>query len=289
MHLPDFDYYAPESAAEACLLLTQHKDGAKILCGGTDLMSKMKHGLLTPKMLVSIKKIPGIRKIEYVPNTGVVIGAAATHNDLVFSELIAEKYPSVGNAAASMAANQIRHVGTVGGNIASAVPSADIPPIFIALKATVKIVGPDGERTLPLEDVFVGPSKTSLAFNEILTEVIIPDQKTTGSTYHKFALRRAGALAVVGVAVAVEMKKDVIEDARVVLGAVAPVPMRAVKVEEFLKGKKASDELFEEAGKIASTECRPITDFRASEEYRRDLVRVYTKRSLKKAVENGHQ
>lgn len=289
MNLPDFDYYAPESAAEACQLLTQHKDGAKILCGGSDLMAKMKHGLVAPKVLVSIKKLPGIRKIEYVSNRGVIIGAASSHNDLVFSEIINEKYPSVANAAASMAANQIRHVGTVGGNIVSAVPSADMPPMLIALKASVKIVGPDGERTLPLEDVFVGPGKTVLASNEILTEIVIPDQKTTGSTYHKFALRRAGALAVVGVAVAVEMKDDVIEDARVVLGAVAPVPMRAVKTEAFLKGKKASDEVFEEAGKIAYSECRPITDFRASEEYRRDLVRVYTKRSLKKAVNNGHQ
>lgn len=289
MYLPDFDYYAPESEAEACQLLTQHMDGAKILCGGSDLMAKMKHGLAAPKVLVSIKKLPGIRKVEYVPNSGVVIGAASSHNDLVFSEVINEKYPSVANAAASMAANQIRHVGTVGGNIASAVPSADLPPILIALKAVAKIVGPNGERNLPLEDVFAGPGKTVLAPNEILTEILIPDQKTTGSTYHKFALRRAGALAVVGVAVAVEMKDGVIEDARVVLGAVAPVPMRAVKVEEFLKGKKASDELFEEAGKIAYSECRPITDFRASEEYRRDLVRVYTKRSLKKAVENGHQ
>lgn len=289
MNLPDFDYYAPESAAEACQLLTQHMDGAKILCGGSDLMAKMKHGLVAPKVLVSIKKLPGIRKVEYVPNRGVIIGAASSHNDLVFSEVINEKYPSVANAAASMAANQIRHVGTVGGNIISAVPSADLPPILIALKASVKIVGPDGERTLPLEDVFAGPGKTVLAPNEILTEIVIPDQKTTGSTYHKFALRRAGALAVVGVAVAVEMKNDVIEDARVVLGAVAPVPMRAVKTEEFLKGKEASDEVFEEAGKIAYSECRPITDFRASEEYRRDLVRVYTKRSLKKAVKNGHQ
>lgn len=289
MNLPDFDYYAPESAAEACQLLTQHSDGAKILCGGSDLMAKMKHGLVAPKVLVSIKKLPGIRKVEYVSNRGVVIGAASSHNDLVFSEVINERHPSVANAAASMAANQIRHVGTVGGNIASAVPSADLPPILIALKASVKIVGPAGERALPLEDVFVGPGKTVLAPNEILTEIVIPDQKTTGSTYHKFALRRAGALAVVGVAVAVEMRDGIIEDARVVLGAVAPVPMRAVKTEAFLKGKRASDEVFEEAGTIAYSECRPITDFRASEEYRRDLVRVYTKRSLKKAVNNGHQ
>jgi carbon-monoxide dehydrogenase medium subunit len=139
-----------------------------------------------------------------------------------------------------------------------------------------------------LEEVFTGPSKTVLAKDEILTEIVIPDQKMTGSTYFKFALRKAGALAVVGVAAAVEVENGVIKDARIALGAVSPTPMRAKKTEEFLKGKKVSAELLEEAGKIAFTECKPISDFRASEEYRRDLVRVYTKRALKKAIENGH-
>lgn len=288
MYLPDFEYFAPASVAEACQLLAQNVDRAKVLGGGTDLIPKMKHSLLSPEIIVSIKKIPGLRRIEYVPGKGVVIGAVSTHNDVVFSEVMQGKYLSVSNAAQTMAANQIRHTGTLGGNIASAVPSADMPPILIALNASVTIVGPEGERTIPLEDVFTGPSRTVLAKDEILTEVIIPDQEMTGSTYFKFALRRAGALAVVGVAVAVQVENDIIKDARVALGAVSPVPMRAKKTEEFLKGKKISDELLEEAGKLASTECKPITDFRASEEYRRDLVRVYTKRALRKAIDNGH-
>lgn len=288
MYLPDFDYYSPSSVAEACQLLSQFGDDAKVLCGGSDLIPKMKHELIAPKVMVSIKKIPGLKKIEYVPGKGVVIGAVSSHNDVVFSEVMNEKYLSVSNAAQTMAANQVRHIGTIGGNIVSAVPSADMPPILIALSAKAIIVGPDGERTLPLEEVFTGPQKNCLAKNEILTEVIIPDQEMTGSTYHKFALRRAGALAVVGVAVAVQVENDIIKDARVVLGAVAPVPMRAIKTEEFLKGKKVTDELLEEAGVIASTECKPITDFRASEDYRRDLVRVYTKRGLRKAIDNGH-
>lgn len=288
MYLPDFDYYAPTSVAEACQLLGQFGNRAKVLCGGTDLIPKMKHEVLAPEVIVSIKKIPGLKKIEYVPGKGVVIGAASTHNDLVFSELLQEKYLSVSNAAQTMAANQVRHVGTVGGNIVSAVPSADLPPILIALSATVKIEGPNGERVLPLEDVFAGPQKTVLATDEILTEIVIPDQKMTGSTYFKFALRKAGALAVVGVAAAVQVENGVLKDAKVALGAVAPTPIRARKTEDFLKGKKITDELLEEAGKIAYTECKPITDFRASEEYRRDLVRVYTKRALRKAIDNGH-
>lgn len=288
MYLPDFDYYAPDSVAEACQLLSQFGDSAKVLCGGTDLIPKMKHELISPKVMISIKKIPDLKKIEYVPEKGVVIGATSTHNDVVFSEVMQGKYLSVSNAAGTMAANQVRHIGTVGGNIVSAVPSADMAPILIALNAKVTIVGPDAERTLPLEDVFTGPSRTVLAKNEILTEVIIPDQKMTGSTYFKFALRKAGALAVVGVAAAVQVEDEIIKDVRVALGAVAPTPIRAKKTEEFLKGKKITEELLEEAGKIACTECKPISDFRASEEYRRDLVRIYVKRALKRAIDRGH-
>ncbi len=288
MYLPDFDYYVPASVAEACQLLAENIDCAKVISGGTDLLPKMKHGLLSPQILVSIKKIPGLRKIEYVQGKGVVIGAASTINDIVFSEVVQQKYPSVSNAAHTMAANQVRHSGTVGGNLVSAVPSADMPPILMALNATATIEGPNGQRQLPVEDVFCGPSKCLLEKSEIITEIIIPDQAMTGSTYFKFALRRAGALAVVGVAAAVQVENDVIKDARVALGAVAPVPMRAKKTEEFLIGKKISDELLEEAGKIAASECKPITDFRASEEYRRDLVRIYTKRALRKAIDHGH-
>lgn len=289
MYLPDFEYYAPESVNEACKLLTQYGDRVKVISGGTDLIPKMKHGVIAPEIMVSIRRIADLKKIEYVPGKGVVIGAINTHNDLVFSEVLQQRYCSVSNAAQTMAANQVRHAGTVGGNIVSAVPSADLPPILIALNATVKIVGPNGERTLPLEEVFTGPGKTVMTKDEILTEIVIPDQKMTGSTYHKFALRKAGALAVVGVAVAVQVENGIIKDARIALGAVAPTPVRAKKTEEFLKGKTISDELLEEAGKMASTECKPITDFRASEEYRRDLVRIYTKRGLKKSIENGHK
>lgn len=288
MYLPDFEYHAPESIAEACQLLAQYGERAKVISGGTDLLVKMKHGVLAPEVLVSLKNLDQLKKIEYVPGKGVVIGARATHNEIVNSEILHKKYLSVSEAAHQMAANQVRNAGTIGGNICNAVPSADLPPILIALNAKVKVVGVNGERTFDLEEIFVGPGKTNLAQDEIITEVIIPDQETTGSTYIKFGLRRAGALAVVGVAVAVKVVNNIIEDARVVLGAVAPVPMRAKEAEKFLKGKEVSDEILAEAGVIASRECKPISDIRASEEYRRDMVRVFTKRALRKAIDNGH-
>ncbi len=288
MYLPDFNYYCPHSVQEACAILADLGAGAKVLAGGTDLLIKMKHELVVPKALVSLKNIRSLADIGYVEGKGLILGARCTHNDLVNSTLLHQRYLSVAEAAHQMANNQIRNIGTVGGNLVNAVPSADLPPILIALGAQVTLVGPGGERTLPLEQFFTGPGQTVIAHDEILTEVVIPDQSTTGSTYIKFGLRRSGALAVVGVAAAVTVVERVIREARIVLGAVAPTPIRAREAEERLVGNAVSTELLEEAGIRAATACKPISDIRASAEYRRDLVRVLTKRSLRRAIEQGH-
>jgi len=287
LYLPDFDYYTPDSVEAVSQLMAEYDD-AMILSGGTDILTKMKNGVIAPKTLISLKKVPGLKKIEYVKGKGLVIGGASTHNDLIFSEVLNRMYNSVSNAAQTMAANQVRHAGTVAGNIVSAVPSADLPPILIVLGATATLVGVGGTRSLPLEEVFVGPGKTVLTRDEVMTEIVIPDQAMTGSAYFKYALRKAGALATVGVAAAVEMDGAAIKDIRVAFGAVAPVPMRAPKVEAFLKGKEATDVNLAEAAAIAHDECKPITDHRASEEYRRDLVGTFTKRAIKKAIADGH-
>jgi carbon-monoxide dehydrogenase medium subunit len=288
MYLPDFDYYRPESLDEACKLLAEHGARAKVLAGGTDILPKMKQELLAPQILVSIQEIGGMSTIEYVPGQGVVIGAKATHNDIVNSPVLHERYLSVSEAAHAMANNQVRNLGTVGGNIVNAVPSADLPPILIALGATVTLVGCGGVRTMLLEDFFAGPNKSFIAPDEILTAVVIPDQQTTGSTYIKFGLRRSGSLAVVGVAVAVTVQEGILKDVRITLGAVSPTPMRAIKTEALLKGKAVTDALLKEAGTSAAAECKPISDMRGSVEYRRDMVRVFTRRALRKAIDKGH-
>lgn len=288
MYLPDFEYYAPTSLWEACGLLAQFGPRVKVIAGGTDVLPKMKQDILAPEVLVSLKNLSQLTDIFYKKGKGMVIGARATHNNLVNSPVLQEKYLSICEAAHHMANNQIRNTGTVGGNIVNAVPSADLPPILIALGAVVKLFGTDGERTVLLEEFFTGPGKTVLKQNEILTEIVIPDQSFTGSTYIKFGLRRSGALAVVGVAVAVSMQGDICKEARIVLGAVAPVPMRAKKAEELLKGKAVTQELLEEIGVCAAGESKPISDIRGSAEYRKDMVRVFTKRALSKAIKEGH-
>jgi carbon-monoxide dehydrogenase medium subunit len=288
MIVPEFEYLSPQSLPEACALLVQYGDSAKVLAGGSDLLVKMKDGLIKPAYLVSLKNLESLKAIRYEVGTGVIIGARATHNEVMASSILQEKFRSVCEAAHTMAADQIRNIGTVGGNLVNAVPSADLPPILIALDAQVRIVGPGGEKTIPLEDFFLGPGKTVLGSGEILAEIIIRDQPTTGSNYLKFGLRRAGSLAVAGVASSVTVRGDTCQDVRIVLGAVAPTPIRARRAESVLHGKKISPELINEAGKIAAEESKPINDIRGSIEYRRNLVDVLTRRVLKAAIEKGH-
>jgi len=288
MIIPEFEYVSPQSVQEACALLVQYGDSARVLAGGSDLLVKMKDGLMKPAYLVSLKNLDSLKAIRYETGTGVIIGARATHNEVMNNRLLQEKYRSVCEAAHSMAADQIRNIGTVGGNLVNAVPSADLPPILIALDARARIVGSSRERTIALEDFFLGPGKTVLEKGEILAEIIIPDQPTTGSNYIKFGLRRAGALAVAGVASSVTVGDGTCRDVRVVLGAVAPTPMRARQAENVLRGKKISRELIDEAGRTAAAESKPINDIRGSIEYRRNLVNVLTRRSLKAAIEKGH-
>ncbi|OAT85254.1 carbon monoxide dehydrogenase [Desulfotomaculum copahuensis] len=288
MYLPDFDYYAPASLPEACALLAQSGPRAKVLAGGTDVLPMMKKEKIAPEILVSIKKLHQLTGIRETPGNKVVIGARTTHNELVNSPVLQKKYLSVCVAAHRIGNNQIRNVGTIGGNIVNAVPSADLPPILIALGALIKLTGTGGERDLPLEEAFAGPGRSAISPDEILTAVIIPGSSLTGSTYFKFAHRRSGALAVVGVAAAVTMEGEVCREARIALGAAAPTPMRAKKAEELLRGRVVTEELLEEAGRCAAAESKTRTSIRGSADYRRDMVRVFTKRALRKAIKDGH-
>jgi carbon-monoxide dehydrogenase medium subunit len=288
MYLPDFEYHTPGSVAEACTLLAEFGEKAAVLAGGTDVLHKMKVGKLAPDHLVSLKHLDELREIRYEAGRGVVIGGLATHGSLYTSALLQERYLSIPMAAHTMASNQICNLGTVGGNIVNGVPSADLPPILIALQATIKLVSANGERSMPLEEFFCGSAQTVLERGEILTEITIPDQDTTGSTYIKFGLRRSGALAVVGVAAAVTVENDTLLDARIVLASAAPTVMRAREAEDYLRGRKISDEALAKAGELAAAASRPRDSIRGSAEYRRNLVEVLTRRTLRKAVDEGH-
>ena len=284
MYLPDFDYYSPATVKEACSTLARLDGSASVLAGGTDLLPYMKNEVMAPKALVSLKEIEGLQEITHVSGKGVVIGARATQNALIRSDILNQRYLAVSETAHAMANYQIRNRGTIGGNIVSAAPSADLPPILIALRASVTLQGTEVTRTIPLEEFFTGPRRTVILRDEILTQVVIPDQATTGSAYFKFGLRRSGALAVVGVAASIVADGMHIKEVRIVLGAVAPTPIRAAGAEQLLSGKTVTEALLEQAGRAAADECKPISDIRGSEEYRREMVAVFTKRAIRKAL-----
>ncbi len=288
MNMPDFEYHAPETLMEACALLAELGGNATVLAGGTDVLHKMKTGKLAPGHLVSLKRLDELRNIRKESGRGIVIGALARHNEIYNSPLLQERFLSLPMAAHTMASNQICNLGTLGGNIVNGVPSADLPPILIALNSSIRLLSAQGERSMALEDFFYGAAQTRILPGEILADITIPEQSTTGSTYIKFGLRRSGALAVAGVAVSVTVQKDTLREARIVLASAAPTVMRARNAETYLCGKKISAELLAQAGKLAADESHPRDSIRGSAEYRRNLVEVLTKRALRKAIDKGH-
>jgi carbon-monoxide dehydrogenase medium subunit len=285
-----FDYAAPASAKEAVALLAEHGDQAKVLAGGTDLLVDLKHDAGNVSLLVDVTEIPEFLGIEET-DEGLRIGSAAKYGEIMENPLCLEYTPEIVAASHTVGAVQTRNLGTIGGNLVTCVPSADSAPSLLVLDAEVTVAGTDGNRRMPLTDFFVGPRKTSLEPHELLVDIRIP-KSDLGKPSHflKFGLRKGQALALVNAAASLWLDDNgAIAEPRIALGAVAPVPMRCPKAEAVIAGKQPSDELLEEAAEMAVTECKPIDDFRASANYRRQLVRTMTYRCLKQSVEIASQ
>jgi carbon-monoxide dehydrogenase medium subunit len=285
--LPKFEYHAPTSLGEALDHLSKHGDKAKVLAGGTDLLVSMKKREILPEHLINLKGILELKHIHYDKKRGLEIGGLVTLGEIERSTIVREKYSALWDAANVMAAPQIRSLATIGGNLCSAVPSADTAPPLVALGASVTLTGKNGERTLLVEDFFTGPEASVLSPDEILSHVSIPNPpENSGGAYLKLMRRNAMDLALVGVAACLGLDggKRVCREARIALGAVAPTPMRALGAEELLLNKEPDEHLAMEAGKIAAQEARPISDIRASKEYRTEMVRVQTKRAVMAAL-----
>ena len=282
--IPELQYYQPTDVKGACALLRKLGNRARVLAGGTDLLVDLKQKSAVAEHIVDITAIPDLGKIE--EDRGVLsIGALATHSQIAENRLVADHLPALCDAARSIAAQQVRNVGTIGGNIVSAVPSADLPPVLIAAEASVMLHNGRRERACQLHEFFTGPRSCLCGQDEVLTRVVIPPQPpNSGSAYHKFALRNANALAVAGVVARLVLSNGRVKEARIVLGAVAPSPMLAGKASGYLAGKEPTEEAFAEAGKISREECQPISDIRGSAEFRRELVEVLTRRALADAL-----
>ncbi len=287
-----FEYLRPTSLEEAISLVAKYGDKAKVCAGGTDLIVKMRQKVLKPSHVVNIGSLAGLDYISYDNSKGLRIGALTTIRSIEKSSELREKgYGMLCHAASQMASGPVRNVATVGGNLCNAAPSADMAPGLIALSGKARIVGSGGERIIPLEDFFTGPGFTVLDADELLVEIQIPPLSSpcSGGAYFKHSIRGTVDLAIVGVAASLTLDStgNLCEDARIVLGAVAPTPLRVHKAEDVLKGKNLKDDLIDEAARVASEEAHPISDVRSSAEYRSKMVAVFTRKALKAALEEA--
>ena len=285
-----FEYIAPSSLDEAIRFLNEHRGAAKILAGGTDLTVRMKERIVTPEYVVDLKRIPGLKGISSAETDGLRIGALTAMPDVAYAEEVGRRFPMLAEGAGSIGSVQVRNRATIGGNLCNAAPCADTAPPLLCLGAAAKIAGPEGERTVPFDEFFVGPGETVLSEAEILTEIQIPSPlPRAGGAYTRHTTRRAMDIAVVGVGAAVTLGAEdgVCEDVRIVLGSAAPVPLRARNAEASLQGKVLTDELVREAGEIAAEEARPIDDVRGSAWFRKEIVKVLVRRMLTCARERA--
>jgi CO/xanthine dehydrogenase FAD-binding subunit len=284
MRLPHFDYAAPTTLEEALRLLAEKGPDARVLAGGTDLIIRMRYGIIKPSAIIHLGGIAELKTIAYKPKTGLSIGAAATLAEVAAHPDIRRRYPAVAYAAGETANVQVRNLGTVGGNLCNAAPSADNAPTLMALGAEMILAGLQGERRVALDQFFKGPGQTVLRPGEILTAIQVPPMPPhSGAAYQHVSARGKVDISAVCVGVAAVFAGETCQEVRIVLGAVGPTPLRARQTESLVRGKPLTAKLIGQAGEQAAEESRPITDVRASADYRKQMVGVLTRRALLEA------
>ena len=281
-----FEFFQPTSLNEASAVMLENGPGGCFLAGGTDLVIAVKEKDLTPRYVVDLKRISDLAGISESADGGFTIGALTTLYEVENSAAILARHPFLAQSAAEIGSIQIRHRGTIGGNIVNASPSADTVPCLLALDAKVCVANGSLEKIIELDEFFLGPGKTVMEAGDILTKIVIPPiGEGHRSEYYKCSPRHQMDLAYVGVAVAIDLdEKQKCRSARIALGAVAPVPLRAKKAEALLQGQMLSETLVEQVAEQATAECSPIADVRSSAAYRSNMVRVLTKRALLNAA-----
>lgn len=284
----DFTYLRPSNVKEAFAMLAEHQDDCKVICGGQSLLIVMRQGLVVTDYLIDLKKVDELNYITYDDKAGLKIGATTIHRAIEKSDVIAKKYPVLVDMEEKLASIQVRNWGTIGGNLAHADAAGDPAPVLIALDATIKVGGAKGERTMPLEEFYTDLFETALEPGEIVLEICAPPvAPKTATTYKKFNLLESDQ-GIVSVAVTISLDADgTCKVARIVLGNAASTTLRAKNTEALLVGKKLDDALFEKAGEAASAEAEPVGDIHASEDYRRHLIKVLTRRMAKAAWEQA--
>lgn len=285
-----FDYVAARSAQEVVALLTQDGRTARILSGGTDLLVQMREGRKHADLLIDIKRIPEVNEITYDPVTGLRLGAAVPCYRIYTNPAIAHAYPGLIDAVTLIGGVQIQGRATLGGNLCNASPAADSIPALIVHQATCIVVGPGGQREVPVERFCTGPGQTVLQRGEFLLALHLPPPPPRfGASYLRFTPRNEMDIAVAGAGASVVLDegRQAIVSARIALSAVAPTPLFVPEAGEALAGKAITDDAIEQAARIAQEATRPITDMRGTAEQRRHLAYVLTKRALRRAIERA--
>jgi carbon-monoxide dehydrogenase medium subunit len=277
-----FEYERATSVEGAIAALQRLGSEARVIAGGHSLLPMMKLRLANPEHLVDINDID---ELAYIREEGpeVRIGALTRHVDLERSELLAQRFPVFRDAETVIADPVVRNRGTIGGSLCQADAAEDLSAVCSALKARVVIRGPQGERIVEIEDFYVGPFTTAVADGELLTEIRLPLRPGAGSAHEKVE-RRAGDWAVAAASAAVWVEGGTVVEAGVALSAVGPTTIQVARAEELLRGKAPSEELFAQAGEIASEDCMPVPDGRGPVDYKRHLAGVLTKRALRRAA-----
>jgi xanthine dehydrogenase FAD-binding subunit len=278
--LQDFVYERLETIGEA--IVAMRADGARALAGGTDLVPQLREGRRRAARIVDLKHIPELTAITVLPDGSVSIGAAATATAVARHAAIAAGYPAVAESAQLIGGVQVQNRASLGGNICNAAPSADGVPALICHGAQALIAGPGGTWEMPVEAIFAGPGRTTLAAGELIVAIRLPPvAPRAAGAYRRFTPRREMDIAIAGAGAWVRLGEDgAIAEARVALASVAPTPIRAPTAEEKLVGERPSAMLFEEAGRLAAQDAHPISDTRGSAAYRGTLVAVLMARAL---------
>ena len=274
--LNDFCFHKPKTLDEALVLIDKYQENGLLIEGGSEVIPNMKSLVVTPDHIISLKHIPEFFYLRYTPGEGLHIGPSTTLTKIEYDPDVQRVYPSLYQGIHGMSNTAIHNISTVTGNICYAVPSADTAAPLLTLEAVLSVKSVDGERKVPIGELFAGVRRTTLKKNEIVTDIFVPEPDPKAvMAYYKNPCRKALDLAIAGVATYVVMDGDVCRDARIAMSAVAVVPKRAFEAEAMLKGQVLTDELINAAAEHAALhECSPISDIRASADYRRELVRL---------------
>lgn len=280
-----FDYFAPQSLGDATSLLRRYGTKSRLLAGGTDLLLRLERRAVEPGVVIDLKKIRALNGIKATRN-GLRIGAITPMEEIASSPLVRGRYGIIAKGAAVVGSVQTRNRATLGGNLCNASPAADTAPPLMALGARARIASSRREREVPLEEFFLGPGKTCLRPNELLKEIFIPAPVGRFGGSFQRCTRTAMDIALVNCAVFLSLvpKQETVADIRIALGAVAPVPVRAQPAEHVLKGKRPDPGSIVEAADRAAASASPIDDVRSSATYRREIVRILTRRAIEEAL-----